>query len=69
MKIKIFLLNVFLPLLEACSRQNTDVLQSPDRECSAQIQFSITDSGIPEYPVKMMVFGIPIFGTSKWTRY
>jgi hypothetical protein len=25
------------------------------------------DSGIPEYPVKMMVFGIPMFCTSQWS--
>ena len=67
MKVNILLVLLFLPLLEACSSKHSD--EHSKMDCSSQIHFPVTDSGIPEYPVKMMVFGIPMFATSQWSTH
>lgn len=38
-------------------------------EGSSRIFFPLVDSGIPQYPFKITVYGIPIFATEEWSRY
>ena len=35
--------------------------------CSTQVTFSVTKSGITNYPKKATAFGIPLLASSKWT--
>jgi len=42
--------------------------QDAEIQCTEQIHFPVTESGIPEYPFKMSVFGIPMFASPAWSE-
>jgi len=47
---------------------NTNKAHAKVLECDDRIQFPILDSGIPEFPFKVLVYGIPMFATSRWSE-
>ena len=53
-----------------CSRKmelnNSD--EDAEMQCTDQIHFPVTESGIPEYPIKMLIFGIPMFASPAWSE-
>ena len=58
----------YMSMCMGCSRKmelnNSD--QDAEIQCTDQIHFPVTESGIPEYPFKMSIFGIPMFVSPAW---
>ena len=64
---------VLLSYMSTCMGCSSKMeLNDSDQDAGIQgndrIHFPVTDSGIPEYPFKMSVFGIPMFASSAWSE-
>lgn len=49
------------------SRSNNIENLTKSKQCSSQVFFPVVETGIPQYPFKITVFGRPIFASSGWT--